>query len=121
MPQMSSTDATFHAAQGLICALHNSAPVNPIVKLVNVHKKALSTLENIFRKATPPPSVPPRVPVRGEFQEKLQQVNQERIQIKFHPNLSHSPMHNLRCCLLCRHAHRSSNYYTHKKRLKFST
>ena len=54
MPQMSSTDATFHAAQGLIFALHNSAPVNPIVKLVNVHKKALSTLENIFRKATPP-------------------------------------------------------------------
>ena len=48
MPQMYSTDATFHATQDLICALHNPALVGPLVKLGDGHKEALSTLEKIF-------------------------------------------------------------------------
>ena len=41
----------------------------------------MKTLADIFRKPNPP-TVPPRVPVRGECQEKIQQVNQERTQMK---------------------------------------
>ena len=70
MPQISSTDAT-HATHNLICALQNPEPEIPLVKLGNIHKAALSILAEIFRKETPP-AVPPRVPVRGGFQEKLQ-------------------------------------------------
>ena len=79
---MSSTDATIHAAQDLINALHHPSPASPIVKLGNGHKEELSTLAEIFRKSNPP-AVPPRVPVRDVFQDKLQEVNQERTQIKF--------------------------------------
>ena len=41
MPQMSSMDATYHAAQYLLYALHNPAPAIPLVKLGNGHKEAL--------------------------------------------------------------------------------
>ena len=81
MPNMSSKDATFHAAQDLICALHNPAPASPLVKLRNGHNESLSTLAEIFIKSSPP-EVPPRVPVRELVQEKLKEVNQERSQIK---------------------------------------
>ena len=80
-PQMYSKDATFHAAQDLIYALHNQTPESQLVKLGNGHKKALRTLAVIFRKSNPP-AVPPRVPVKEVFQEKLQRVNQERTQMK---------------------------------------
>ena len=33
MPQMSCMDATYHAAQYLICTLQNPAPIIPLVKL----------------------------------------------------------------------------------------
>ena len=70
MPQMSSTDATYHAAQYLIYALHNPAPASHLVKLGHGNKEALKDLADIFRKANPP-AVPPRVPVREVFQKKL--------------------------------------------------
>ena len=38
MPQMSSMDATYHAAQDLIYSLQNSPPASPLVKLGNGHK-----------------------------------------------------------------------------------
>ena len=44
MPQMSSTDETFHATQDIIYALQNTAPASPLVKLGNGHKEALSNL-----------------------------------------------------------------------------
>ena len=75
MSQMSSTDANIHSAQDLFYALQNPAPETPLLKLGNLHKEALRTLAEIFRKANPP-AVPPRVPVREVFQEKLQEVNQ---------------------------------------------
>ena len=75
MPNMSSTDATIHASQYLICALQNPAPANPILKIGNAHREALRYLAEILTKSTPP-AVPPRVPVRGAYQEKLQQVIQ---------------------------------------------
>ena len=81
MPQMSSADATIHAAQGLIYGIQNPAPAIPLVKLVNSYKESLRSLSEIFRKATPP-AVPPRVQVRGAYQEKLQHVNQERYEMK---------------------------------------
>ena len=64
---MSSKDATFHAAHDLIYALHNPAPAIPLVKLVNGQKEELTALAEIFRKPIPPES-PPRVPVRGVVQ-----------------------------------------------------
>ena len=44
MPQMSSMDATYHAAQDLIYALQNPTPASSLVKLVNGHKEELWTL-----------------------------------------------------------------------------
>ena len=52
-PKISSIDATFNAAQGLIYALHNPAPEIPLVKIGNVHKEALGNLSGIFKKANP--------------------------------------------------------------------
>ena len=71
MPQMSSMDATYHAAKDLIYALNNPAPAIPLVKLGNGHKESLKTLADIFRKEKPP-TVPPRVTVREGGQKKLQ-------------------------------------------------
>ena len=71
MPQMFSMDATYHAAQDLIYALHNLAPAITLVKLGHGHKEALNTLADIFRKANPP-AVPPGVPVKEIGQRKLQ-------------------------------------------------
>ena len=84
MPQMSSMDATYHATQNLIYALHNPAPASPLVKLGHGHKEALNTLADIFRKANPP-AVPPRVSVREVGQKKPQEVNQEVTQTKSTP------------------------------------
>ena len=63
MPQMSSMDANFHAAQDIIYALQIPSPESPLVKLGNGHKETLSTLAKIFRKENPP-TVPARVPFR---------------------------------------------------------
>ena len=84
MAQMSSMDATNHAAQVLVYALQNPAPEIPLVKLGNVKKEALMNLAEIYRKENPP-SVPPRVPVREVGQKKLQEVNQEGTQMKSSP------------------------------------
>ena len=84
MPQMSSMDETYHTAQDIIYALHNTVPTSPYVKLGHGNKKALKTLAGIFRKANPP-EVPPRVPVREVVQKKLQEMNQEGTQIKRTP------------------------------------
>ena len=81
MPQISSAYARIHAAQDLIYALQNPAPAIPQVKLGKIHKKSLRYLMEILRKSTPP-ALPLKVPVRGAYQEKLQQVNQERTQMK---------------------------------------
>ena len=84
MPQMYSMNATYHAAQYLIYALHNTAPASPLVKLSNGHKETLNNLAEIFRKSNPP-AVPPRVPFRGLGKMKLQEVNQEGTQMKSAP------------------------------------
>ena len=84
MPQMSFTDAIIHASQDLIYALQNTTPGSPLVKQGNEHKEALITLSKKSRKANPL-EVPPRVPFRGEYQEKLHQVNQEINQTKIAP------------------------------------
>ena len=76
MPQMSSIDATYHAAQNLIYRIYNTAPASTLVKLGNGHREALETLAEIFRKSNPP-AVPLRVPVGKVGQKKLQEVNQE--------------------------------------------
>ena len=68
---MSSMDATYHAAQYLIYALHDPAPASPLVKLGNGHNEALNTLAEIFRKSNSP-AVPLRVPVSELGQNKLQ-------------------------------------------------
>ena len=81
MPQMSSTDVTYHAAQYIIYALQNPAPEITLVKLGNEHKGALKNLTEIFRKENPP-AVPPSLPVREVGQKKLQEVNQEGTQMK---------------------------------------
>ena len=81
---MSSVDATYHAARDLIYALQNPSHAIPIVKLYHVQKEALNTLEEIFRKANSP-AVPPRVPVKEVGQKKLQEVKQERTQMKIAP------------------------------------
>ena len=56
MPNMSSKDATFHAAQYLIYVLQNPAPESPLVKPIYWHKEALRTLAEIFRKFSLPES-----------------------------------------------------------------
>ena len=93
MTEMSSLDATFHAAQDLIYALQNPARANPLATLVNGHKKELRTPVKIFRKSTPP-AVPLTVPVRGVVQEKPKEVNKEIAQLKVHTNQHHPPMQN---------------------------
>ena len=60
---MSSIDETFHVSKYLIYALQNPAPANPLAKLGNGHKEEMSTLEEIFSKASPP-EIPLRMPVR---------------------------------------------------------
>ena len=82
IPQMSSIDATIHAAHDFIYSLQNTASASPLVKLGNGHKESFRTLSEIFRESNPL-VVLPRVPVREVFQEKLQKMNQERTQIKF--------------------------------------
>ena len=72
---MSSADATIHAKQYLICALQNPAPDSPLVTLVNEHNEALISLADIFGKSTSP-TEPPGAPVEGEYQDKLQHMNQ---------------------------------------------
>ena len=84
MPNMSSIDATFHDAQDLIYALQNPEPASPLVKLYNGHKDSLRDLSEIFKKSNPS-AVPPRVPVGEVVQEKLQEVNQKRAQMKIAP------------------------------------
>ena len=81
MSKMSSTDATINAAHDLIHAVYNPSPDIPLLTLGNSHKEELISLAEIFGKSTSP-AVPPRVPVRGAFQEKIQQVNKEETQIK---------------------------------------
>ena len=70
MPQMSSMDATFRAAQDLIYSLYNRETTSPIVKLGDGNKETLRNISEIFLKANPP-ALPPRVPVREVFQKKL--------------------------------------------------
>ena len=70
MPQMSSMDATYHAAQDQIYALHNPAPASPLVKLGHGHKEALNILSDIFIKAKTS-AVPLMVPIREVDQIKL--------------------------------------------------
>ena len=84
MPQMSSMDATYHAAQDIIYALHNPSPASRLVKLGNGHKEALKTISDIFRKSNPP-AVPPRVSVTEVGQKKLQEMIQEGTQMKMAP------------------------------------
>ena len=64
----SFTDATIHAAQDLIHAIHNPEPARPLVTLGNTHMEALGSLADIFGKETSP-EVPPSFPVRGVYQE----------------------------------------------------
>ena len=87
-------DAAYHAAQDLIYVLHNPAPAIPFLKLGHVHKEALNTLTDIFRKANPP-AVPLRMLVRKVGQRKLQEMNQEGTQMKRTPQSNQSPMQNL--------------------------
>ena len=81
---MSSMDATYHASQDLIYALHNTSTASPLLKLGHGNKEALKTLYNIFIKEKTP-AVPMRVPVREVVQKKLQEVNQEGTQMKRAP------------------------------------
>ena len=82
---MSSTDATTHDAQDLICALKKSSPASSLVALGNAHKESLIPLADIFGIETSS-EVPPGVPVKGAYQEKLQQVNQLKTRFKIHIN-----------------------------------
>ena len=70
MPQMSSMDSTFDAAQDLIYAIYNRETASPIVKLGDGNKETLRNISEISIKAKTP-EVPPRVPVREVFQKKL--------------------------------------------------
>ena len=87
---MSSTDSVIHVAQDLIYSLHNPAPAISLVKLGNSHKEALRPQVDIFEKANSP-KISSRVSVRGAYQEKLQQVNQERTQITSRISVSNTP------------------------------
>ena len=77
-------DATYHAVQNIIYALHNPSTEIPLVKLLNEHQEALKTLAEIFRKANPP-VVPPRVQVMEVGQKKTLYLNQEGTQMKITP------------------------------------
>ena len=50
IPQMSSIDATIHAAQDLIYSLQNTASESPLVKQGNGHKESFRTLSEIYRE-----------------------------------------------------------------------
>ena len=56
MPKISSTDASIHSTQYLICALHNPEPASALVKPVNFHKESVISLAEIFIKSNPPPN-----------------------------------------------------------------
>ena len=77
-------NATYHASQDLIHALHKTAPARSLVKLGHGNKESLKTLADIFRKSNPP-AVPPRVPVREVDQRKLQEMNQKGTKLKRTP------------------------------------
>ena len=81
MLKISSEDATFHAARDLIYALQNPAPASSLVKIGDGKRDSLITLAVIFRQFGPP-AVPLRVRVREGVQEKLKEVNQDRVQMK---------------------------------------
>ena len=54
--------------------------------------------------------------VEEAYQQKLQQVKQEKTKLKFNTNKSdHSPMQNLRGCLSLKNNQRNSNRQTQKK------
>ena len=89
MPQISSMDANYHAAQELIYALHNPAPTSPLLKLGKLHQESLKNLADIFRKANHQ-AVPQRVPVREVGQRRLQKVNHGGTQMKGHRNQTQS-------------------------------
>ena len=71
MPKMSSMDATYHATQDLIYALHNPSPESLLIKIGHGNKEELKTLADIFRKEKTP-AIPPRVTVREIGKKKLQ-------------------------------------------------
>ena len=80
-PEISSIYATLHAAQDLLYALHHPEPEISLFKLGNGHKESLRTPKERSRIENPP-TVLPRVTVRAVVQEKLQDVKQERDQMK---------------------------------------
>ena len=84
MPNMSSIDETFHATHDLIYTTKNPEPEISLVTPVNGYKESFRTLSEILRKANPP-AVPTRMTVRELVQEKLKEVNQERVQMKIAP------------------------------------
>ena len=70
IPKIFSMYATIHDALDLIHALHNPALTIPLVTLENSHKESLISPADIFGKSTSP-VVPPGLPFRGKYQEKL--------------------------------------------------
>ena len=84
MPQLSSMDATYHAAQDIIYTLQNPAPTIPLIKLGHGHKEEFKTLAKVLRPANPA-ALPPGVPVGEVGQKKLQEMNQEVTQMKSTP------------------------------------
>ena len=84
MPQMSSADANYHAAQYLTYSPQNTTPAILLVKLGHGHKESLNNLADVLTKANPS-AVPPRVPVREVGQKKLQEMNQEGTQMERTP------------------------------------
>ena len=91
---MSYTDATIHATQDIIYALHYPASVVPLFKIVNEHKQALIPIAEIFRKATLP-SVPLRVPVKGHTKKDSNRRMKNKHKLKANPNQSQSPLHKI--------------------------
>ena len=74
MKKMSYIDAKIHATQDFICAIKNTSPDSPLVKLANSHKEAYISLKEIFRKTTSP-AVLSRVPIEETYSEKILQMN----------------------------------------------
>ena len=83
MPNMSSTDATIHAAQDLIHALQNTEPASPLVTPGNAHKEALISLEETFVKA-PPPAVPLRAPIKRYTHRNYNRRTKNKTKLKNH-------------------------------------
>ena len=81
IPKMSSTDATIDVAQDLIYALYSPPPEIQLVETWKFIQWGIEVISRNIRKSNPP-AVTPRVTIRGAYQEKLQQVNQEKIQTK---------------------------------------